>query len=324
MRSPAPPASLYSYALRGAIGTASFYFLALGACYVLFPADVRVARIASLSPLLWLAVGLIAASSCLRLLGRHRDTGPARRRSDQRGAGAGGRNGPETVWQDTYYDTRSRMSNLERQNTLQANTVFNFPVVDNPFAALSEKTHSVWSPDLLTELEWRRFEQTCTAFLRIIQFRVATRSLGPLEGAELALHRPNQAAYRAIAHCRVTYGQEVGEDEIRAFFARMAAEKVSKGYYVITGDFSKGARALAKGTGMHLINGETFARRIRALPHDHKRALLQLATQGDFRTPSCEKCNAKMQLRLKEGRSIWSCCNYPHCRHRMVLPLTDA
>ena len=44
-------------------------------------------------------------------------------------------------------------------------------------------------------------------------------------------------------------------------------------------------------------------------------ALLALATEGDFLTPTCPACGVKMTARSNSpyGRKFWGCVNYPRC-----------
>ena len=51
-------------------------------------------------------------------------------------------------------------------------------------------------------------------------------------------------------------------------------------------------------------------------PETHPDVLSEIATKGDFLTPTCPRCSIKMTARksTREGRMFWGCTNYPRCK----------
>ena len=61
------------------------------------------------------------------------------------------------------------------------------------------------------------------------------------------------------------------------------------------------------------LNAEQLLQRLQALPPERSEALLRMATQGDWSTPTCPTCHAKT-LKLKGGAHyFWGCKNFPKC-----------
>jgi restriction system protein len=61
------------------------------------------------------------------------------------------------------------------------------------------------------------------------------------------------------------------------------------------------------------LNATGLVEYLLKLPAERRDALLALATQGDWSTPSCPTCNLKMH-KLKGGtHRFWACQNFPKC-----------
>jgi restriction system protein len=73
----------------------------------------------------------------------------------------------------------------------------------------------------------------------------------------------------------------------------MAAEKVDRGMFVSSGKFTSAAEEFAKGKIL-LVSGARFLELIRKLPEDKQQKLLNIALEGDYRTPTCPQCDVKM------------------------------
>jgi restriction system protein len=96
----------------------------------------------------------------------------------------------------------------------------------------------------------------------------------------------------------------------------MTAVGVGEGIFVTTGTFTREARQFAGGKNIHLIDGDDLLAKITATSSDEQAALLHLATEGDFTTPTCASCGVKMVERVstKSGEAFWGCVNFPRCR----------
>src|SRR5438552_16467435 len=152
-----------------------------------------------------------------------------------------------------------------------------------------------WSLELLRRLEWRRFEELCTAYYEVA------------EGAD----KPP-----SVVQCKPSSVYTVGIKPVRELRAAMAAAGVPQGVLVACGTFTSEPKEFSRGESIQLIDGGELLRKIGALAPEQGQALLRLATAGDFSTPTCPACGIKMTARTSstEGRKFWGCLNYPRCK----------
>ena len=62
---------------------------------------------------------------------------------------------------------------------------------------------------------------------------------------------------------------------------------------------------IALGTGEQLLG------KLKALPDEPRRQLLEVAVEGDWTTPSCPSCATQMVERQGGGKSFWGCTSFP-------------
>lgn len=177
-----------------------------------------------------------------------------------------------------------------------------------------------WSLDLLGALEWKRFETVCAEYLRLIGFLPEETRIGADGGVDIWVYKPDVEKPVGIVQCKAWSTYKVGIKPVRELFGVMAADRVSNGKFMTTGEFTSEARAFAEGKRLQLISGAMLLAAIRKLPLDSQKTLLALATEGDYRTPSCPQCATKMTLRQGKngGRDFWGCPRYPRCRATLV------
>jgi restriction system protein len=161
-------------------------------------------------------------------------------------------------------------------------------------AARSKLDTAQWTPELLKRLEWRRFEALCAAYFE-------------------AQGSPGAAA---LVQCRPWSAHGVGIKPVRVLHAAMASASVAEGVLLTSGKFTQEARAFAGKERISLIDGAELLAGIAALAPEKAFALLELATKGDFITPTCPSCDIKMVSRKStaHGRTYWGCRNYPGCK----------
>ena len=152
-----------------------------------------------------------------------------------------------------------------------------------------------WTPELLKQLERRRFEELCAALYG--------------QGAERA---------SIVVHCQPWNAYRVGIKPVHGLLDAMAAANSAEGVLVTPGKFTQEARDFArKQKTISLIDGADLLARIAALAPEQAQSLLRFATQGDFLTPTCPTCSVAMVARKSttHGRKYWGCRNYPGCKH---------
>jgi restriction system protein len=174
-----------------------------------------------------------------------------------------------------------------------------------------------WTAQLLKHLEWRRFEETCAAYFAALDYttRVAPSRLGG--GVDIALCAPGAGAPSIVVQCKPWDAYRIGAKPLRELRAAMTAAGVGEGMLVTSGRFTAEAAAFAARENIRLVDGAALLSRLAELPPEKSAALLKLATQGDFLTPTCPNCAIKMTSRRSTpgGRKFWGCFNYPRCKH---------
>lgn len=176
-----------------------------------------------------------------------------------------------------------------------------------------------WTAQLLKHLEWRRFEETCTAYFEAVGHttRVAPSRSGAGAGVDIGLGPEGSATLSILAHAKPWDAYRIGIKALRELRAAMTAAGAGEGLLVTSGRFTAEAVAFAAAENIRLIDGAALLAHFAELPPEKSAALLKLATQGDFLTPTCPRCAIKMTSRTSTagGRKFWGCLNYPRCKH---------
>jgi restriction system protein len=161
----------------------------------------------------------------------------------------------------------------------------------------------------------------CAAYFEALGFKARVARAGADGGVDIHLYKDNARTPGIIVQCKAWNTYKVGVKPIRELYGVMAREGVSEGIFVTTGQFTTEARTFPKGNEMRLWDGKYFLSRIQELKSDTKVALLKIATEGDFTTPTCPSCGVKMVSRVSklDGETFWGCRNYPRCRQTFKL-----
>jgi len=179
-----------------------------------------------------------------------------------------------------------------------------------------------WDETILPSIEWRRFEHVCTEYYRLIGFMAHQTNVGADGGVDIKLYeRDSETPYLpvAIVQCKFWNTYKVGVKLVRELYGIMSAEKVDNGILITSGEFTKDACEFAQGIKVELISGAHFLQWIRTMPENYQKQLLDIALEGDYKTPTCPQCDIKMVLRDKRtgnqnGEKFWGCVRYPRCR----------
>lgn len=194
---------------------------------------------------------------------------------------------------------------------------------DWTFAAPEETKPTEWSLAVLTCLEWKRFETVCAEYLRLIGHNANETRIGADGGVDIIVHKEGQEKPVAIVQCKAWNTYKVGVKPVRELFGLMAAERITNGIFITSGEFTSEAKDFAQGKRLKLIDGVKLLNAIQQLSVEKQAQLLAVALGGDYTTPTCPKCGIKMILRTgQKGRSsgnkFWGCANYPRCRSTLV------
>lgn len=167
--------------------------------------------------------------------------------------------------------------------------------------------------ELLADIEWRRFEELIAGLLRIRGYETKTQAFGPDGGVDIHLHRNGE--FVGIAQCK-HHAKRISVEALRSFLGTVPALKNNdiEKYYFSTSGFSRDARKEGDASNVQMVDGEQLIVEIKQLSADQQRALHEIATEGDYRTPTCAKCGAKMRLKDHKSAALtnWWLCSCGH------------
>jgi restriction system protein len=175
---------------------------------------------------------------------------------------------------------------------------------------------TVWTLELLRHLEWRRFEELCTAYFEALGFTTSITHSRPDGSADIAMRVEGADAATVLAHCKSWSPYPIGLKPLQELFAAMAPAGVGEAVLVTSGRFTQPAVEFAAKHKIELLDGARLLTEFAGLVPEKALGLLKLATNGDFLTPTCPCCSIKMVSRKStdEGRVFWGCENYPRCQ----------
>ena len=176
-----------------------------------------------------------------------------------------------------------------------------------------------WSVELLRELEWKRFEVVGAELFRELGFRAEMLSKGPDGGIDVKLYKDSDVAPAAIVQCKSWKARQVGIKPLREFLGVMTHEGVKEGIYLAAFDFTQEAVEFAKVNRIDAVDGKRFIQMINTLNVEAQQKLLRIATEGDYKTPSCPSCGVKLVHRSSSHGSFWGCANYPRCKFKLNI-----
>lgn len=186
-------------------------------------------------------------------------------------------------------------------------------------AGTSDPFAQHWSQRLLDIMEWKRYEELVAAYIGELGFETKTVGVSHdgvlvMEGFERGNPQPVM-----LVHGKAWNRTQVDEPAMRALRDKMSAAKIEQGAYFNTGGFAPAAVALAGVSNIDVVNGRELLERVAQLSLDRQNALLDLATEGEYATPTCPACAVKMVRRVtvsgaQAGVYFWGCAHYPSCK----------
>ncbi|MDD2541061.1 MAG: restriction endonuclease, partial [Desulfuromonadaceae bacterium] len=210
-------------------------------------------------------------------------------------------------------------------NNANASPPYHTHTFHNPRNEKSRPRRSweTWDISVLEAIEWKRFEDVCVEFFKLSGYDAKPTGKGADGGVDILLFKESITGIeRTLVQCKHWASKQVGVNIARELVGSMAKEKVSKGKLIITGEFSKDAVSYAEDMELELISGRGLISRIKMLPIDDQRMLLNMALEGDYSTPTCASCGIKMALKKGRTSSFWGCINYPRCKSKIYTRVT--
>lgn len=180
-----------------------------------------------------------------------------------------------------------------------------------------------WSLELIKSLDWKRVEELFASYFVAKGHRAKVTVLGADGGIDILLYGHNDPdKVLGVVQCKAWSQKLVGVKDIRELLGVMTDIGCPLGVYLTTSGYTSDAQAFAKNKHIKLMRAEELLKLILQLPADAQKNLLDEATAGDYRTPSCPNCGIKLVTRTisrgsRSGRTFWGCPNYPRCRYTM-------
>lgn len=168
-------------------------------------------------------------------------------------------------------------------------------------------------------MDWKSLELVSAAYYECRGFRTQTTPCGADGGIDVTLYRPDSAEPFGIVQCKSWSTRQVGVKPLRELLGVMVHNKVTNGVFIATGTYTEEAINFAKANGIKLGTGETLLASIQRLEPQQQQRLLEIATAGDWTTPSCPSCGTKMVRRQSNSRDFWGCRSSPRCRQNFPI-----
>lgn len=187
---------------------------------------------------------------------------------------------------------------------------------------VSQQEEIIWTRLFLKSLEWKRYEEVCTEYLRIKNCQADVTCVGADGGIDIKISDSSGVVF-AAGQCKA-WSRPIGVSLIRELYGVMAADRIKTGIFLTTSEFTNDALAFAKGKNLLLIDCDELINLINGLDDVSKKRINLIATEGDYTTPTCVNCDVKMVKRTAKngnnsGRQFWGCVNFPKCKNVMVV-----
>jgi hypothetical protein len=178
-----------------------------------------------------------------------------------------------------------------------------------------------WTLDLLRTLEWKRFEDVCSSLFENLGFITRTTRRGADGGVDVHIYKTSTDRADAIVQCKAWNTYRVGIKPVRELLGVMASTGVPEGIFMTTGTFTREARDFGHANRIDCMDGEAVLKAITTLQAAQQDAMLRMATEGDYLTPTCASCGIKLVRREPKGggQAFWGCSNFPRCKLTMAM-----
>ncbi|MSU65477.1 MAG: restriction endonuclease [Opitutus sp.] len=191
----------------------------------------------------------------------------------------------------------------QRLLALEATAVSHTPFIDSVARTSSA---AMFPADLPAKLEWKRFEELVEAYYSKTGVVAVRTKTGPASAVHIKISWKGEPRPFACVQCIAHPTGLMDVKAIHDLFAVLSAEDIRRGYVVSTGKFNVAARDLAEEKHITLMTGDIFLEKLNVLPESARAELIQEFSAGDYPTPSCPKCEAKM-VRSSDDPAVWRC-----------------
>ncbi len=113
----------------------------------------------------------------------------------------------------------------------------------------------------LRAISWTQFEELVGAPFRARLWRVVPTQPEADGGADLTIAKGKTTAY---VQCK-QWKRQVPVERVRAFYGAITANRITRGFFVTSGDFTLEAERFAQSVGIELIGGGALVRYLRGV-----------------------------------------------------------
>jgi hypothetical protein len=209
-----------------------------------------------------------------------------------------------------YLVWRTRQRQLLLAATSVSSTPFSAPAVTKDGGA-------VFTLDLLSKLEWKRFEELVAQYYVKTGVVAVRTKTGPTSPVHIKISWKGEPRPFAFVQCIAHPLSLVDAKRVQELVVALATEDIRRGYVVTSGKFNVAARDFAEEKHITLLPGDIFLEKLNALPEMARNEIMQAVTTGNYQTPSCPKCEAKM-VRSPDDPAMWRCATHTD----QVIPVT--
>jgi len=184
------------------------------------------------------------------------------------------------------------------------------------------KENIKWNKEFLRSIEWKRYEEICTEYLKLKNCDATVTNIGADGGMDIKIKDKNGKLF-AIGQCK-SWSKPIGVSLIRELYGVMISENAEYSIFFTTSTFSLDAIDFAQNKKIILIDANEFIHEINKLNDFDRIKISILATEGDYTTPTCVNCDEKMVKKIAhkgtdKENEFWGCINYPRCRKTMFI-----
>ena len=96
--------------------------------------------------------------------------------------------------------------------------------------ARSKVDTAQWTPELLKQLEWRRFEELCAAYFEALGFRADVALSGAGGGVDINLYEQGAERASTLVQCQPWNAYRVGIKPLHGLLGAMTSGNVGRGH----------------------------------------------------------------------------------------------
>lgn len=177
---------------------------------------------------------------------------------------------------------------------------------------------------LLRQLEWSRLQELVLGWYQACGIEAQLASPASAGGVRIFLYRTDSHRPAAYVVCTPAVDASVATRLAHELVASMEADGVGEGVFITAGRIGPAVVGAAGAARVEWIDGARFVEAFGALRVEDRDRILRGVTRGDFTTPTCPRCQAKMVLERRDGKPVWACSQFPRCQQRIPVRAATA